>query len=266
MRSGQAETLADHEGRHLLPSVVHYQQQGHSVGYDARTNAALDTANTISSVKRLMGPRWLISSNAIRICLIIPGQRKWPADDETAAGLLNPVRVSADILKALAARATEALAGELDGVVITVPAYFDDAQRQGTKDAARLAGLHVLRLLNEPTAAAIAYGLDSGQEGVIAVYDLGGGTFDISILRLSRGVLKCWRPVVIPRSAAMISTICWRITFASRPGIPDRSDNRVQRELLDAAIAAKIALSDADSVTVNVRAGRAKSAVNNSMN
>jgi hypothetical protein len=133
----------------------------------------------------------------------------------TAGGLLNPIRVSADILKALAARATDA-GGELDGVVITVPAYFDDAQRQGTKDAARLAGLHVLRLLNEPTAAAIAYGLDSGQEGVIAVYDLGGGTFDISILRLSRGVFEVLATGGIPRWAAMTSTICWRIISASR--------------------------------------------------
>jgi molecular chaperone HscA len=136
-------------------------------------------------------------------------------------------------------------------VVITVPAYFDDAQRQGTKDAARLAGLHVLRLLNEPTAAAIAYGLDSGQEGVIAVYDLGGGTFDISILRLSRGVFEVLATGGIPRWAAMTSTICWRITFASRRAA-DRSDARVQRELLDAAIDAKIALSDAQTVTVNV--------------
>jgi molecular chaperone HscA len=135
-------------------------------------------------------------------------------------------------------------------VVITVPAYFDDAQRQGTKDAARLAGLHVLRLLNEPTAAAIAYGLDSGQEGVIAVYDLGGGTFDISILRLSRGVFEVLATGGIPRWAAMTSTICWRITSASRRH--QRSQRcRVQRELLDAAIDAKIALSDA-TVTVNV--------------
>lgn len=171
---------------------------------------------------------------------------------ETAAGLLNPVRVSADILKALAARATEALAGELDGVVITVPAYFDDAQRQGTKDAARLAGLHVLRLLNEPTAAAIAYGLDSGQEGVIAVYDLGGGTFDISILRLSRGVFE----VLATGGDSALGGDDFDHLLADyireQAGIPDRSDNRVQRELLDAAIAAKIALSDADSVTVNV--------------
>lgn len=218
MRSGQAETLADHEGRHLLPSVVHYQQQGHSVGYDARTNAALDTANTISSVKRLMGRSLAdIQQRYPHLPYQFQASENGLPMIETAAGLLNPVRVSADILKALAARATEALAGELDGVVITVPAYFDDAQRQGTKDAARLAGLHVLRLLNEPTAAAIAYGLDSGQEGVIAVYDLGGGTFDISILRLSRGVFEVLAiEAVIPRSAAMISTICWRITFASR--------------------------------------------------
>ena len=171
---------------------------------------------------------------------------------ETAAGLLNPVRVSADILKALAARATEALAGEMDGVVITVPAYFDDAQRQGTKDAARLAGLHVLRLLNEPTAAAIAYGLDSGQEGVIAVYDLGGGTFGISILRLSRGVFE----VLATGGDSALGGDDFDHLLADyireQAGIPDRSDNRVQRELLDAAIAAKIALSDADSVTVNV--------------
>ncbi|STL12433.1 chaperone protein HscA [Escherichia coli] len=189
-----------------------------------------------------MDARWLISSNAIRICLINsrPAKTGLPMI-ETAAGLLNPVRVSADILKALAARATEALAGELDGVVITVPAYFDDAQRQGTKDAARLAGLHVLRLLNEPTAAAIAYGLDSGQEGVIAVYDLGGGTFDISILRLSRGVFEVLATGVIPRSAAMIRPSAGGL-HSRAGGHPDRSDNRVQRELLDAAIAAKIAL------------------------
>ena len=147
---------------------------------------------------------------------------------ETAAGLLNPVRVSADILKALAARATEALAGELDGVVITVPAYFDDAQRQGTKDAARLAGLHVLRLLNEPTAAAIAYGLDSGQEGVIAVYDLGGGTFDISILRLSRGVFE----VLATGGDSALGGDDFDHLLADyireQAGIPDRSDDFIR--------------------------------------
>lgn len=253
VRSGQAETLPDHEGRHLLPSVVHYQQQGHTVGYAARDNAAQDTANTISSVKRMMG------------CSLADIQSRYPhlpyrfqASEnglpmiETAAGLLNPVRVSADILKALAARASESLSGELDGVVITVPAYFDDAQRQGTKDAARLAGLHVLRLLNEPTAAAIAYGLDSGKEGVIAVYDLGGGTFDISILRLSRGVFE----VLATGGDSALGGDDFDHLLADyireQAGIADRSDNRVQRELLDAAIAAKIALSDADTVRVNV--------------
>ncbi|MCQ7264732.1 Fe-S protein assembly chaperone HscA [Salmonella enterica] len=253
VRSGQAETLPDHEGRHLLPSVVHYQQQGHTVGYAARDNAAQDTANTISSVKRMMGR----SLADIQACYPhLPYRFKASVNGlpmiDTAAGLLNPVRVSADILKALAARASESLSGELDGVVITVPAYFDDAQRQGTKDAARLAGLHVLRLLNEPTAAAIAYGLDSGKEGVIAVYDLGGGTFDISILRLSRGVFE----VLATGGDSALGGDDFDHLLADyireQAGIADRSDNRVQRELLDAAITAKIALSDADTVRVNV--------------
>ncbi|HHS7463251.1 TPA: Fe-S protein assembly chaperone HscA [Salmonella enterica] len=253
VRSGQAETLPDHEGRHLLPSVVHYQQQGHTVGYAARDNAAQDTANTISSVKRMMGRSLAdIQSRYPHLPYRFQASENGLPMIETAAGLLNPVRVSADILKALAARARESLSGELDGVVITVPAYFDDAQRQGTKDAARLAGLHVLRLLNEPTAAAIAYGLDSGKEGVIAVYDLGGGTFDISILRLSRGVFE----VLATGGDSALGGDDFDHLLADyireQAGIADRSDNRVQRELLDAAIAAKIALSDADTVRVNV--------------
>ncbi|EAN1750548.1 Fe-S protein assembly chaperone HscA [Salmonella enterica] len=253
VRSGQAETLPDHEGRHLLPSVVHYQQQGHTVGYAARDNAAQDTANTISSVKRMMGRSLAdIQSRYPHLPYRFQASENGLPMIETEAGLLNPVRVSADILKALAARASESLSGELDGVVITVPAYFDDAQRQGTKDAARLAGLHVLRLLNEPTAAAIAYGLDSGKEGVIAVYDLGGGTFDISILRLSRGVFE----VLATGGDSALGGDDFDHLLADyireQAGIADRSDNRVQRELLDAAIAAKIALSDADTVRVNV--------------
>ncbi|WP_313020066.1 Fe-S protein assembly chaperone HscA [Atlantibacter hermannii] len=253
VRSGQAETLTDHEGRHLLPSVVNYQASGQIIGFDARAMAAADPVNTISSVKRLMG-RSLADIQARYPHLpynLQPSANGLPQID-TPAGLLNPVRISADILKALAARASEALAGELDGVVITVPAYFDDAQRQGTKDAARLAGLHVLRLLNEPTAAAIAYGLDSGQEGVIAVYDLGGGTFDISVLRLSRGVFE----VLSTGGDSALGGDDFDHLLADwlreQAGFSDRSDNRLQRELLDAAIAAKIALSDADSVTVNV--------------
>ncbi|MBB1201890.1 Fe-S protein assembly chaperone HscA [Enterobacteriaceae bacterium 89] len=253
VRSGQAETLSDHQGRHLLPSVVHYQAQGHEVGYDACANAALDPVNTISSVKRLMGRSLAdVQGRYPHLPYQFQASENGLPMLATNAGLLNPIRISADILKALAARATEALEGELDGVVITVPAYFDDAQRQGTKDAARLAGLHVLRLLNEPTAAAIAYGLDSGQEGVIAVYDLGGGTFDISILRLSRGVFE----VLATGGDSALGGDDFDHLLAEfirgLAGIADRSDNRLQRELLDAAIAAKIALSDAESVSVDV--------------
>ncbi|HEJ9059072.1 Fe-S protein assembly chaperone HscA [Serratia fonticola] len=253
VRSGQAETLADLEGRYLLPSVVHYQATEHQVGWSARAQAAQDPVNTVSSVKRMMGRS------------LADVQQRYPnlpyqfqASDNglpmivTAAGLVNPVGVSADILRALATRAKAALEGELDGVVITVPAYFDDAQRQGTKDAARLAGLHVLRLLNEPTAAAIAYGLDSGQEGVIAVYDLGGGTFDISILRLSRGVFE----VLATGGDSALGGDDFDHLLADwlreQAGISDRSDHGVQRQLLDAAIAVKIALSDAQSTTVDI--------------
>ncbi|ELY4302154.1 Fe-S protein assembly chaperone HscA [Cronobacter turicensis] len=253
VRSGQPETLADHQGRHLLPSVVHYQSQGYNVGYDARAQAADDPVNTISSVKRLMG-RSLADIQARYPHLpyqLRASENGLPMID-TPAGLLNPVRISADILKTLAERAREALAGDLDGVVITVPAYFDDAQRQGTKDAARLAGLHVLRLLNEPTAAAIAYGLDSGQEGVIAVYDLGGGTFDISVLRLSRGVFE----VLATGGDSALGGDDFDHLLADyireQAGIADRSDNRLQRQLLDAATQAKIELSDADVAHVNV--------------
>ncbi|MCE0801935.1 Fe-S protein assembly chaperone HscA [Buttiauxella sp. S04-F03] len=253
VRSGQAETLPDHEGRHLLPSVVHYQQQGLNVGWDARAQAATDPANTISSVKRLMGRSLAdIQTRYPHLPYSFKASENGLPMIDTPAGLLNPIRISSDILKALSARATEALEGQLDGVVITVPAYFDDAQRQGTKDAARLAGLHVLRLLNEPTAAAIAYGLDSGKEGVIAVYDLGGGTFDISILRLSRGVFE----VLATGGDSALGGDDFDHLLADwlreQAGVADRSDDRVQRQLLDAAIAAKIALSDAETVTVEV--------------
>lgn len=191
VRSGEATTLNDEQGVSLLPSVVNYSGDAPEVGYSAKAKAEVDPVNTIISVKRLLGRslsdiqtrypslpyNFKISDNGLPVL-------------ETAMGMKNPIEVSADILRSLGQRAEKTLGGELAGVVITVPAYFDDAQRAGTKDAAKLAGLHVLRLLNEPTAAAIAYGLDSAQEGVIAVYDLGGGTFDISILRLSKGVFE----------------------------------------------------------------------------
>lgn len=253
VRSGKAQTLADEQQRDLLPSVVHYQQDGIDIGWDARNLAALDPVNTISSVKRMMG-RSL--ADIVQRYPNLPYQFQ-PSENglpmiQTASGLVNPVQVSADILKALALRARAALEGELDGVVITVPAYFDDAQRQGTKDAARLAGLHVLRLLNEPTAAAIAYGLDSGQEGVIAVYDLGGGTFDISILRLSRGVFE----VLATGGDSALGGDDFDHLLADwlreQAGIDSRDDHGVQRQLLDAAIAAKITLSDAEVADVSV--------------
>lgn len=253
VRSGQAETLADIEGRYLLPSVVHYQATEHQVGWSARAQAAQDPVNTVSSVKRMMGRSLAdVQHRYSNLPYQFQASENGLPMIVTAAGLVNPVGVSADILKALAARAKAALEGELDGVVITVPAYFDDAQRQGTKDAARLAGLHVLRLLNEPTAAAIAYGLDSGQEGVIAVYDLGGGTFDISILRLSRGVFE----VLATGGDSALGGDDFDHLLADwlreQAGISDRSDHGLQRQLLDAAIAVKIALSDAQSTTVDI--------------
>ena len=253
VRSGQAETLADSAGRHLLPSVVHYSATEHTVGYDARANAAQDPVNTISSVKRMLGRALSdIQARYPHLPYQLQASENGLPMIATSAGLINPIRVSADILKSLALRAQESLSGELDGLVITVPAYFDDAQRQGTKDAARLAGLHVLRLLNEPTAAAIAYGLDSGKEGVIAVYDLGGGTFDISILRLSRGVFE----VLATGGDSALGGDDFDHLLADfireQANLPQHGDNRLQRELLDAAIAAKIALSDAASVTVEV--------------
>lgn len=191
VRSGQADVLPDSDGRVSLPSVVHYKQDGDiEVGHKAKLDAASDPQNSIVSVKRFLG-RTLADINQTYGNL--PYQfveKEHTVNLATSQGEKNPIQVSADILAKLRERAEATLGDELSGAVITVPAHFDDAQRQGTKDAAQLAGLKVLRLINEPTAAAVAYGLDSGQEGIIAVYDLGGGTFDISILRLNKGVFE----------------------------------------------------------------------------
>ncbi|HHF4450151.1 TPA: Fe-S protein assembly chaperone HscA [Haemophilus influenzae] len=191
VRSGKSVILNDEQDRSLTPSVVHYSVAEKKVGLEAFEQASLDPQNTVISVKRLIGRsladvqsrypslpyEFVASENGLPLIVTAQGQK-------------GPIEVSSDILSRLNHIAEQRLGGELSGVVITVPAYFDDAQRQSTKDAARLAGLNVLRLLNEPTAAALAYGLDSGQEGIIAVYDLGGGTFDISILRLSKGIFE----------------------------------------------------------------------------
>jgi molecular chaperone HscA len=194
VRNSIAVVLNDEEGHPLLPSIVRYAGEGRiEVGYPAQSQQSKDPRNTIVSVKRYMG-RGLkdvaYAENAPYDFVDAPGMLQLRTRD----GVKSPVEVSAEILKVLRARAEAALfgkdAGELYGAVITVPAYFDDAQRQATKDAARLAGLNVMRLLNEPTAAAIAYGLDNAAEGIYAVFDLGGGTFDISILRLTKGVFE----------------------------------------------------------------------------
>ena len=190
VRSGTAEVIRDEAGEALLPSAVRYfSDRLPVVGQKALAAQTTDPVNTIVSVKRLMGRAFQDIAEVAQLpyqLLDMPGMVQL----DTVAGARSPVEVSADILRILRARSEAALGGELTGAVITVPAYFDDAQRQATKDAAKLAGLNVLRLLNEPTAAAIAYGLDQGAEGTYAVYDLGGGTFDLSILKLSRGVFE----------------------------------------------------------------------------
>ena len=189
VRDGSAEVLPDADGRRLLPSIVRYAPDGVETGYAAQAAQVADPQNTIVSVKRMMGRALSDLADARRFpyrFVDAPGVVQLA----TRAGVRTPVEISAEILRALRERAERILGGALDGAIVTVPAYFDDAQRQATKDAAQLAGLNVLRLLNEPTAAAIAYGLDNASEGTYAVYDLGGGTFDLSILKLSRGVFE----------------------------------------------------------------------------
>jgi len=189
VRNGIADVLPDAQGRRLLPSIVRFAPDGIEVGHAAQASQITDPQNTIVSVKRMMGRALPDLADARRFpyrFVDAPGV----VQIATRAGIRTPVEISSEILRTLRERAEKSLGGPLDGAVVTVPAYFDDAQRQATKDAARLAGLNVLRLLNEPTAAAIAYGLDNGSEGTYAVYDLGGGTFDLSILKLSRGVFE----------------------------------------------------------------------------
>ncbi|KQP43423.1 Fe-S protein assembly chaperone HscA [Pseudorhodoferax sp. Leaf274] len=195
VRNGVAECLPDAQGRVILPSVVRYLApsaggSGRQIGHEALAAQTTDPENTIASVKRLMGRGPADVAAAELPYRLVATEGAGMLRIETAAGPKTPVEISAEILATLRFRAEDSFADDLHGAVITVPAYFDDAQRQATKDAAQLAGLHVLRLINEPTAAAIAYGLDNASEGIYAVYDLGGGTFDISILRLSRGVFE----------------------------------------------------------------------------
>ncbi|OOR98744.1 Fe-S protein assembly chaperone HscA [Haemophilus paracuniculus] len=251
VRSGQATVLADQQDRALVPSVVHYGESEKIVGVEAFQQAASDPQNTVISAKRLIG-RSL--ADVQQRYPNLPYQFNQSENGlpliATRQGNKSPVEVSADILSHLNNLAEQHLAGELSGVVITVPAYFDDAQRQSTKDAARLAGLNVLRLLNEPTAAAIAYGLDSGQEGVIAVYDLGGGTFDISILRLSRGVFEVLATGGDTALGGDDFDHLLANWIADQAGVQPQNA-REQRELLTLATQAKIALSQADRFSLN---------------
>ncbi|QIA76598.1 Fe-S protein assembly chaperone HscA [Rodentibacter caecimuris] len=251
VRSGQAVILNDEQERSLVPSVVHYGKNEKQVGVEAFAQASSDPKNTIISAKRLIGRSlkdvqtrypdmpydFVASENGLPLIITNQGKK-------------SPVEVSADILAHLNRIAEQRLDNALSGVVITVPAHFDDAQRQSTKDAARLAGLNVLRLLNEPTAAAVAYGLDSGQEGIIAVYDLGGGTFDISVLRLSKGVfevLATGGDTALGGDDFDHCLVDWVITQTQ---FQPQNVNQ-QRELLTLVGQAKIALSKAESAVIS---------------
>ena len=253
VRSGSAETLPDSAGQHLLPSVVQYQSDTVLVGENAYQQAAKDAENTVVSVKRLLGrsiddirqqwpdlPYQFVSEEAQNVLI------------RTLQGDKNPVQISADILAALRKRAEQTLGDEVTKAVITVPAYFDDAQRQGTKDAAALAGLSVMRLLNEPTAAALAYGLDSGQEGVIAVYDLGGGTFDISILRLHKGVFEVLSTGGDSALGGDDFDHALAEAIAEQLGFDADMRKRFYRDLLFAAKQAKQQLSDSETASIDL--------------
>ncbi|MCT9125844.1 Fe-S protein assembly chaperone HscA [Cupriavidus gilardii] len=254
VRNSIPEVLADESGRTLLPSVVRYlPNQSAQIGFRAQEEAVRDPKNTIVSVKRFMG-RGLHDVAHIEHTpydfVDAPGMLQI----KTVAGIKSPVEVSAEILATLRQRAEDALGDDLVGAVITVPAYFDDAQRQATKDAARLAGLEVLRLLNEPTAAAIAYGLDNASEGIYAVYDLGGGTFDISVLKLTKGVFE----VMATGGDSALGgddfdqrLVCWIVEQAGLQPL-SAEDTRL---LMVRARAAKEALSEADSTVIDAVLG-----------
>ena len=252
VKSGVAETLADEQGNDILPSVVSYQTDTILVGHEAKAFAITDATNTIVSAKRLIGRSLSdIQAKYPSLPYDFAGDDNHP-EINTRQGLINPIQVSAQLLKSLAERAEKALGGDLTGVVITVPAHFDDAQRQSTKDAAKLAGINVLRLLNEPTAAAVAYGLDSGQEGIIAIYDLGGGTFDISILRLNKGVFE----VLSTGGDSALGGDDFDVTLVDylvqQSGLQRPLSVAMERQLLQQACFAKEQLTHADRIEVSL--------------
>ncbi len=254
VRSGEVQVLVDHNKEKLLPSVVHYPEKGAPVVGDAAYNIAVtDPHNTIASIKRMMG-RGIddVTHLGAQFPYRFTDKRGGMPELITRQGIVSPVQVSSEILRCLSCRTKQALGAELDGVVITVPAYFDDAQRQATRDAARIVGLHVLRLINEPTAAALAYGLDSGKEQVIAVFDLGGGTFDISILRLHKGVFEV---LATGGNSALggddfdRELATW---MAHQAETSDNPDPQIQRYLLNQARSVKEQLSAAEAVELEL--------------
>ena len=254
VKSGLAETLPNKNGEQSLPSVVRYTTKEIIVGADAKAAAAEDPLNTISSVKRYMG-------RGLSDIKELGGRRPYEFVDtdsavpriHTVSGNVSPVEVSAEILKSLKLRAEESLGDSLTGVVITVPAYFDDAQRQATKDAGKLAGLNVLRLLNEPTAAAVAYGLDKEAEGVIAVYDLGGGTFDISILRLNKGVFEVMATAGDTALGGDDFDYAIAKWIMGEAKIEDDTSHHQMRRLMRDACSAKETLSNSDNAEINIK-------------
>jgi molecular chaperone HscA len=252
VRNGVAECLPDDQGRVLLPSAVRYLDgDRRQIGFDAVAARALDPTNTITSVKRLMGRGLADISNRESMSYRIDGSDGGMVKVQTKAGEKSPVEISAEILATLRFRAEDTFDDELYGAVITVPAYFDEGQRQATKDAAQLAGLNVLRLISEPTAAAIAYGLDNASEGVYAVYDLGGGTFDISILRLTQGVFE----VIATGGDSALGGDDYDHALAdfvlAQTGLQAGSDAD-KATMLVAARAAKEALTDSETVAFQV--------------
>ncbi|WWP00548.1 MAG: Fe-S protein assembly chaperone HscA [Candidatus Dasytiphilus stammeri] len=254
VRNGNAEIIPDLQNRYLLPSVVHYQCRGKKVGWEALEQASVDPINTIISVKRIIG------------CSLNEINKRYPnlpyhfitSDNgspliATSAGIITPVKVSSDILTELVERAKKTLNEIFSDVVITIPAYFNNDQRQATKDAAELAGLHVLRLLNEPTAAAIAYGLQAKVEEIIAVYDLGGGTFDISLLKLNKGVFEVLATGGLSNLGGDDFDQLLVNLFYKKIGLKNCEDQILQRKILEAAIEAKIILSHKTQTLVKIK-------------
>jgi molecular chaperone HscA len=252
VQSAKADTIPNEHGEHLLPSVVQYTADQTIVGTQAKNNAQNDPVNTIVSVKRFVGRS---VQDVTEQWSTLPYEFKQAQGSPifvTTGGDKNPIQISADILRTLRLRAQQSINDDITGAVVTVPAYFDDAQRQGTKDAAQLAGLNVLRLLNEPTAAAIAYGLDQQQDGTIAVFDLGGGTFDVSILKLEKGVFEVKSTAGDTALGGDDFDYAIAQYASAKLGLEAGSEKQDHRALMNAAKRVKEALTDSDKALMSM--------------